>query len=42
VRPPELTLPESVELTMLRRDPLVMVLPIRHPLAQKDSIAIMI
>jgi DNA-binding transcriptional LysR family regulator len=40
VRPPELTLPESVELTILRRDPLVMVLPIRHPLAQKKTIAI--
>ncbi|TFW16445.1 LysR family transcriptional regulator [Duganella callida] len=40
VRPPELTLPDAVTLTILRRDPLVMVLPDGHPLAAQDSIAI--
>jgi DNA-binding transcriptional LysR family regulator len=40
VRPPELQLPDAVEMTILRRDPLVMVLPAAHALAQKDSIAI--
>jgi len=40
VRPPELTQPAAVELTMLRRDPLVMVLPVRHPLVGKKRLAI--
>ena len=40
VRPPESTLPEGVQLTVLRRDPLVMVLPVGHPLARKKSIAV--
>ena len=40
VRPPETTLPEAVELTVLRRDPLVLVLPLAHPLAAKQSIAV--
>jgi DNA-binding transcriptional LysR family regulator len=40
VRPPELNLPDAVDLTILRRDPLVMVLPVGHPLAAKQSIAV--
>jgi len=40
VRPPELTQPAAVELTMLRRDPLVMVLPVRHPLVGKKRLTI--
>jgi DNA-binding transcriptional LysR family regulator len=40
VRPPESTLPDAVELAILRRDPLVLVLPVNHPLAAKESVAV--
>ncbi|MET0265562.1 MAG: LysR family transcriptional regulator [Duganella sp.] len=40
VRPPEGALPEAISLTVLRRDPLVLVLPEDHALAHKDSLAI--
>lgn len=40
VRPPESTLPDSIQLTELRRDPLVMVLPLDHPLAARPSVAV--
>ena len=40
IRPPELALPPSIKLTTLREDPLVVVLPIRHPLASRAEIAI--
>jgi DNA-binding transcriptional LysR family regulator len=40
IRPPELPIPPSIKLTTLREDPLVVVLPIGHPLAAKAGIAI--
>jgi DNA-binding transcriptional LysR family regulator len=40
VRPPEAAVPDAVGMTVLRRDPLVMVLPLDHPLARKKAIAI--
>jgi DNA-binding transcriptional LysR family regulator len=40
VRPPEQALPDGVVLTVLRRDPLVLVLPVEHALAKKKVIAI--
>jgi DNA-binding transcriptional LysR family regulator len=40
VRPPEVPLPPSIKLTNLREDPLVVVLPVGHPLAAKAEIAI--
>ncbi len=40
VRPPEVPLPPSIKLTSLREDPLVVVLPVGHPLAAKAEIAI--
>lgn len=40
VRPPEQALPEAVTLTVLRRDPLVLVLPTAHPLASQPTLAI--
>jgi DNA-binding transcriptional LysR family regulator len=40
VRPPEVAIPDSVSLSLLRQDPLVLVLPNDHPLAGQASIAI--
>jgi DNA-binding transcriptional LysR family regulator len=40
VRPLESDLPEGIQLTVLRRDPLEMVLPIDHPLAKKPSVSV--
>lgn len=40
VRPPETAIPDAVELSMLREDPLLLVLPSAHPLAAKAAIAI--
>ncbi|HEV7816804.1 MAG TPA: LysR substrate-binding domain-containing protein [Janthinobacterium sp.] len=38
VRPPEEAIPDSVSLTTLRQDPLLLVLPIGHPLAGRHQI----
>jgi len=40
VRPLESALPDGLRLTVLRRDPLEMVLPIDHPLAKQPSISV--
>jgi DNA-binding transcriptional LysR family regulator len=40
VRPPEVAIPDAVRLTALRDDPLVLVLPIAHPLAVMTEIAL--
>jgi DNA-binding transcriptional LysR family regulator len=40
LRPPEEAVPDSIEMSVLRRDPLVLVLPIAHALASKEAIAI--
>lgn len=40
VRPPEQSPPDTVRLTTLRQDPLLLVLPVNHPLAAKPAIAI--
>ena len=40
VRPPESALPAGVVVTELRRDPLVLVLPLDHPLATKAEVTI--
>ncbi|MGZ3184689.1 MAG: LysR substrate-binding domain-containing protein [Telluria sp.] len=39
LRPPELPIPETIELTTLRNDPLLVVLPEHHPLAAKKKVA---
>ncbi len=38
IRPPEAALPDTLSITRLREDPLVLVLPSAHPLAAKASI----
>lgn len=38
VRPPELVIPKSVMLTRLRKDPLLLFMPTRHPLSKKNVI----
>lgn len=40
VRPPEAEIPAGVGLTTLREDPLLLVLPVDHPLAGRDGIAL--
>ena len=40
IRPPEVALPAGIELTALREDPLLVVLPTGHPLAAKPALAI--
>ena len=40
IRPPELPLPDSISLTNLREDPLVLVLPVGHRLASRRAVAI--
>ena len=40
VRPPEVAVPNGVQLTPLREDPLMVVLPEWHPLAAKPALAI--
>ena len=40
VRPPEVAIPDSVTLSILRKDPLLLVLPNAHPLAGQAEIAI--
>ena len=40
VRPPEVAIPDSVALSILRKDPLLLVLPSAHPLAGQAEIAI--
>jgi DNA-binding transcriptional LysR family regulator len=40
IRPPELAIPPAIKLTALREDPLVVVLPVGHPLAARKAIAI--
>ncbi len=40
IRPPEVTVPAGIELTTLREDPLMVVLPAWHALAAKSEIAI--
>jgi DNA-binding transcriptional LysR family regulator len=39
IRPPEGQLPEGLEVQTLRKDPLMVILPIGHPLAAQDDIA---
>ncbi|GAB2871444.1 LysR family transcriptional regulator [Pseudoduganella ginsengisoli] len=38
VRPPEVTLPDGIAMTMLREDPLVLILPADAPLARRRTI----
>ncbi|CAN7512406.1 LysR substrate-binding domain-containing protein [Pseudoduganella sp. LjRoot289] len=40
VRPPEAAIPDAVQLTVLRHDPLIAVLPAGSPLAAKDQVEI--
>jgi DNA-binding transcriptional LysR family regulator len=40
IRPPEIAIAESIALTTLREDPLLLVLPSDHPLAAKKAVAI--
>lgn len=40
VRPPEVAVTDAVSMTVLRHDPLTLVLPIAHPLAKKKAVAI--
>lgn len=40
VRPPETAIPDAVKLTVLRHDPLIAVLPVGSPLAQKEQVEI--
>lgn len=40
VRPPEAGVSEAVELSVLRQDPLVLVLPLGHPLARHKKVAV--
>src|SRR5471030_2204602 len=40
VRPPEVAVTDAVEMTVLRHDPLTLVLPLGHPLAKKKAVAI--
>lgn len=40
VRPPETAIPDAVRLTVLRHDPLIAVLPVGSPLAQKELVEI--
>jgi DNA-binding transcriptional LysR family regulator len=40
IRPPEIAVPAGIELTSLREDPLMLVLPSGHPLASKKAVAI--
>jgi DNA-binding transcriptional LysR family regulator len=40
VRPLESALPDGITLTVLRRDPLEMVLPLDHPLAGRESVSV--
>ena len=40
VRPPEVALPAGVRLTTLRKDPLLLVLPAAHALAQRRKVAV--
>lgn len=40
VRPPETAIPDAVRLTVLRHDPLIAVLPVGSPLAQKEKVEI--
>lgn len=40
IRPPEVAIPETIALTTLREDPLLVVLPSASPLALQDTVAI--
>ena len=40
VRPPEVAVSDTVSMTVLRHDPLTLVLPLDHPLAKKKKVAI--
>jgi len=40
VRTPETTFPDAIQLTELRQDPLLLVLPVDHPLAAKTEVAV--
>ncbi len=40
IRPPEVAVPAGIKLTSLREDPLMVVLPVGHPLAAKRALAI--
>lgn len=39
IRPPEAALPDMLEVTTLREDPLTLILPLGHPLARKKAVA---
>lgn len=40
VRPPEAAIPDTIGLSVLRQDPLSLVVPIGHPLAASDTVSI--